>query len=47
MSIGTVTAEAVAQTIAARCVALREQLGLSLQEVADRAKGIAVVGVSP
>lgn len=38
MTIGAVTAEAVAQTIAARCVALREQHGLSLQEVADRAE---------
>lgn len=37
MTIGAITADAVAKRIAKRCVALREQHGLSLQEVADRA----------
>ena len=37
MTIGAVTANSVAKNIAKRCVNLREQHGLSLQEVADRA----------
>lgn len=37
MTIGSLTAEDVAATIAKRCVALRVQHDLSLQEVADRA----------
>lgn len=37
MTIGSTTAEDVAGAIASRCIELREQHGLSLQEVADRA----------
>ena len=37
MTIGALTADKVAKTIASRCIALREQHGLSLQDVADRA----------
>lgn len=37
MTIGSGTAERIAVTISERCAALREQYGLSLQEVADRA----------
>jgi transcriptional regulator with XRE-family HTH domain len=37
MTIASLTAEGVARTIAKRCVLLREQRGLSLQAVAERA----------
>lgn len=37
MSIGSTTAESVADAIAKRSIELREQHGLSLQAVADRA----------
>lgn len=37
MTIGAITADKVAKKIAKRCAELREQHGLSLQEVADRA----------
>lgn len=37
MTIGALTATDVAKTIAKRCIKLREQRDLSLQEVADRA----------
>jgi len=37
MTIGGLTAEHVALTIAKRCAKLREERNLSLQEVADRA----------
>jgi transcriptional regulator with XRE-family HTH domain len=37
VTIGSLTADDVAASIAARCAALREQHDLSLQEVADRA----------
>lgn len=37
MTIGSLTAEDVAATMSKRCIALREQHGLSLQAVADRA----------
>ncbi len=36
MSIGSLTAEDVAESIAKRCVSLRSEHGISLQEVADR-----------
>lgn len=38
MTIGALTATDVAKRIAIRCVSLREQHGLSLQDVADRAE---------
>jgi hypothetical protein len=38
MTIGAITADRVAKKIAKRCVELREQHGLSLQDVADRAE---------
>ena len=37
MTIGSLTADAIAKTIAERCSALRKDRDLSLQDVADRA----------
>jgi transcriptional regulator with XRE-family HTH domain len=38
VTIGAITADKVVKKIAARCAELREQHGLSLQDVADRAE---------